>query len=281
MENVVTALEGGACTPAPNTALNGTPIAPETGADSQAPSAETRAPSAEPLAHSTADWLDALLRHPLRLIDGFATGAAGHGVARLLVGVVLAGGAAFGGAVGLFHGGWQIAAAAIKVPLVLLLTACVVAPTLTTLRRSLQGAGHWQRDLGLVLACLARAGLVQLALAPLLILGSAVTKQSYHESVLVVAGSFALSAAAALWLFARVLWRDAAGARLTLAGIFLTVFCLVLAQLAWAGRPYLVRPRDPDPPFLRAVEGSPWQALEGSLRSARGDYWREAAPLDD
>ena len=54
---------------------------------------------------------------------------------------------------------------------------------------------------------------------------------------------------------------------------------LVGGQLAWALRPYLVRPRAVDVVFVRQVEGSMFDAVVEVLDSARGHYTRDSAPL--
>jgi len=59
------------------------------------------------------------------------------------------------------------------------------------------------------------------------------------------------------------------------------VFSLVGGQLSWALRPYLVRPRTPDVPFVREVEGSLFDSVTGAMQSARGIYQRAEAPLGD
>jgi hypothetical protein len=64
-------------------------------------------------------------------------------------------------------------------------------------------------------------------------------------------------------------------------GTFVMIFATVGAQVAWTLRPWLVRPRPPEVPFVRAVEGSLYDAVLGSTRSARGIYLRDSAPLPD
>jgi hypothetical protein len=57
------------------------------------------------------------------------------------------------------------------------------------------------------------------------------------------------------------------------------VFVVVGGQLSWALRPYLVRPRTEEVPFVREVEGGLLDAVSGAIRSARGIYLRTEAPL--
>ena len=56
---------------------------------------------------------------------------------------------------------------------------------------------------------------------------------------------------------------------------------MVGAQLAWTLRPYLVRPRAPEAPFVRDIEGSLFEAFRETVQSAQGIYTRESAPLPD
>ena len=87
---------------------------------------------------------------------------------------------------------------------------------------------------------------------------------------------FAIAGAAALHMICRGVAREAApGWRTAVAGM-IVVFSLVGGQLAWALRPYLVRPRAPEPVFVREVEGSLFDAVTGAARSARGIYDRGA-----
>ena len=50
-------------------------------------------------------------------------------------------------------------------------------------------------------------------------------------------------------------------------------------QMTWTLRPYVVRPRTEDVPFLRAREGSFLDSVSRSIDSARGIYYRGEAPL--
>jgi hypothetical protein len=52
----------------------------------------------------------------------------------------------------------------------------------------------------------------------------------------------------------------------------LSLLVLVGAQMSWTLRPYLVRPRTVEVPFIRAVEGSVIGAALESWSSARGIY---------
>jgi hypothetical protein len=79
---------------------------------------------------------------------------------------ILVGAAFFGATLGMHRGGIQILYAALKLPLVVLLTAVVCTPVLTSLNRALNRKAVLAEDLSLVLASLARGCLILAALAP-------------------------------------------------------------------------------------------------------------------
>ena len=57
------------------------------------------------------------------------------------------------------------------------------------------------------------------------------------------------------------------------------VFAGVGSQMSWTLRPFLVRPRTVQAPFLRDLEGSFLDSVGRSLDSAQGRFRREEAPL--
>jgi hypothetical protein len=185
-----------------------------------------------------------------------------------------------GAALGSYRGGVQIAYAAIKLPIVLLGTAALSAPALSAIGAALGRQSRLAADLALVMAALAFGSLVLVACTPLIMLARAVDLD-YHRTILAVVAMFVVAGGAALRVIYRGVALEAAtGWRTAIAGLCV-VFSLVGGQLAWALRPYLVRPRTPEPVFVRAVEGSLFDAIAGAARSAQGDYDRDAAPLGD
>lgn len=185
-----------------------------------------------------------------------------------------------GAALGSYRGGIQIAYAAIKLPIVLLGTAALSAPALSAIGAALGRRSRLSADLALVMASLAFGALLLAACTPLIMVGRAL-ELDYHRMILATVGVFAIAGLAAL----RMVWHGVAleaapGWRTAVAGLCL-VFSLVGGQLSWALRPYLVRPRTPDVPFVREVEGSLFDAVFRASRSARGIYDRDAAPLGD
>jgi hypothetical protein len=209
------------------------------------------------------------------------------GLARAMIITIVAGAAVFGGAVGAHRGGLQIAYAAIKFPLVLLLTAAVCAPTLTAINSALGRASSALRDIALVVSSLALVALVLAAAAPVMILGTPLGLTGdggdpllgYHDMALVMAGACAAAGAAGLAMFWRGLGRVDRQGRLPAAAMVLAVFTLVGSQMAWTLRPYLVRPRSPDIVFVRSFEGGLLDSVRQSAESARGRYERDGAPL--
>ena len=185
-----------------------------------------------------------------------------------------------GAALGSYRGGVQIAYAAIKLPVVLLGTAALSAPALSAIGAALGRRSRLTADLALVMSALAFGSLLLVACTPLIMLGRSVDLD-YHRMILAVVAMFAIAGAAALHMICRGVALEAApGWRTAVAGLCV-VFSLVGGQLSWALRPYLMRPRTPDVPFIRDVEGSLFDSVTGAIRSARGIYLRDAAPLGE
>lgn len=231
--------------------------------------ASTCAPSPN-LANEILATLDQLLRDRGALYARIRQGADLGSVARALVLVAALSAAAFGAAVGVYRGGVQVAYAAIKLPLVLLLSAAICAPTWSALRVALGVPASLPRQLCALLAALAMAGLVLAGLAPMVLLG-VVAGAGYHIMALCLVGCAAIAGGAGL----AVLWRagdPGLGQSRAGLGLFLAVLAAVGAQMSWTLRPYLVRPQTRRVPFVRSIEGSFVDAAAESLESARGHY---------
>jgi hypothetical protein len=185
-----------------------------------------------------------------------------------------------GAALGSYRGGAQIGYAAIKLPLVLLGTAALSAPALWAIGTALGRRSRLVNDLAIVMAALAFGALLLAACTPLILLG-VVIEVSYHRMILGMVVMFSIAGIASLRMVIRAITLDRApGWRSAIAGLCV-VFSLVGGQLSWALRPYLVRPRTPDVPFVRAKEGSLVDAITTAYQSARGLYTREEAPLPE
>ena len=201
-------------------------------------------------------------------------------IMRAMLLTILVGAAAFGAAVGSYRGGIQTLYAGLKFPLVLLGTAAICAPVLTTLEMALGHPARWRRDLMLVAAAMAVGSLALVALAPLIVLGD-VFAIEYHRFILLIGACFMLAGAAMLSTLRRgigVLTRSLALGR-TVA--LLSVFAIVGMQMSWTFRPYVVRPRAETVPFVRSLDGSLLEAIVTSWQSARGHYSRDQAPLPE
>lgn len=223
--------------------------------------------------------IDLALRDTPAMLDRIDDGEDLAGIARAMILTIFAGGAAFGASMGAFRGGLQIAFAALKLPLAILLTAAVCAPALTALNAALDRETSLRRDLALVLVVLARASLVLAAEAPLVLLAVSLDA-GYHALVLLAAGCCTVAGLSALALLGKGLGRQGGGAGSVVVGIALVlVFSLVGAQMSWMLRPYLVRPRAPEAPFARDLDSNVLEAVGTSVMSARGVYRRDYAPL--
>jgi hypothetical protein len=215
---------------------------------------------------------DTLLKDPAALL-----GQQSASTARTLLGIVAAGAAAFGGAVGLYRGGWQTLFAAIKLPLVVLLTTMVSTAALVGLSAALGRVTEPRRQLMLVLVAVGRGCLVLAATAPLLLVAVCI-QLDYHRTVLLMVACCAVAGWTGLGPLARLLWAERQ-ARLTLVAALLVVVGVAGTHLSWVFRPYLVRPRETAVPFLRALDGGFTGAVIGSMDSARGVYHRPEAPV--
>lgn len=222
--------------------------------------------------------IDLLLRDRTSMLVRIHNGTDLPAILRTMIVTIAITMAIVGAALGSYRGGLQIAYAAIKLPVVLLGTAALSAPALSAIGAALGRRSRLAADLALVMAALAFGALLLVACTPLVLLGRSVDLD-YHRMILATVAMFAIAGCAALHMIWRGVALEAApGWRTAVAGLCV-VFSLVGGQLAWALRPYLMRPRGPEVVFLRDVEGSLFDAVAGAQRSARGIYDRDAAPL--
>ena len=231
------------------------------------------APTA-PTAASPPAWLasiDQLLRDPAALFARIRRGERLPELARTLVLTVLLGAGAFGAAVGAYRGGVQILFAAIKLPVVILLCAALAAPALTCFNAALGRRASLAGDLAVLLAALAQGGLTLAALAPILLLATT-ARTSYHDTVLLLVGCCAVAGLVSLILLARGLAASEPARRAPVVLGLVGVLLMVGSQMAWTFRPYVVRPRTPEPPFLRSLEGSLYESVGQSWESSQGHF---------
>jgi hypothetical protein len=221
--------------------------------------------------------IDLLLRDRDLMLTRIKTGNVGEIIRTMTLTIAVAM-AIVGAALGSYRGDEQILFAAIKLPLVLLGTAALSAPALTAIGAALGRRSKLATDLALVMSALAFGALLVAAFTPLIMLGRAM-EASYHEMILGTVAIFAVGGIAALGMIVRALAIEAApGWRTAVLGLCI-VFTMVGGQLAWALRPYLMRPKTPQIVFVREVEGSLFDAVVGAVRSARGIYHRDSAPV--
>jgi hypothetical protein len=220
--------------------------------------------------------VDQLLRDRPGVLARIETGRGLAPVTRVLIATIAIGAALFGVAIGSYRGGVQIAYAAIKIPIALLVTAVVCAPTLSAVSLALGRPVSLVRDLALLVTSLATGALVLLAEAPL-VLAARATDLGYHRTILAASLCAAVAALASVQtLRLGVQARGGRGVGTVLAVVAL-VFGLVGAQVSWTLRPFLVRPQTVDVPFVREVDGSLYDSLRTTLRSASGIYERGRA----
>ena len=179
------------------------------------------------------------------------------------------GAAAFGGVVGSFRGGAQIAYGAVKVPIAVLATLCLAAPAFHAIAAVLGRPWPMRSIIALALAAAGRSSLVLLAFAPALWLVFDFG-MGYHTASLFASAAYAIAGFAALSVLVRGLGEGPG--RITTALAFIGIFFMVGGQTAWILRPYLVRPKTTSIPFLRDREGSFAEAVITSLASANGRY---------
>jgi hypothetical protein len=225
--------------------------------------------------------IDQLLRDRDAMLARIAAGRDLAAITRTMVATIAIAMAIVGAAIGSYRGGVQIAYAAVKLPLVLLGTAALSAPALTAIGASLGRRARLTADLALVIAALAFGAMLLAACTPLILLGHAM-ELGYHDMVLGLVMIFGIAGFASLRMIVHALSleQDQPGRGSAIIGLCI-VFALVGGQLSWALRPYLVRPRTEDVPFIRPVADSLFDAITGTIRSARGVYTRDSAPLPE
>jgi hypothetical protein len=214
--------------------------------------------------------LETMIRQPRECISRIDREDERPQTAKKLLAMILAGSAVFGAAIGSHHSGLQILYAAIKLPLVVLLTAAVCTPVLTALNFALARPASLSRDLLLVLGSLARASLVLAALAPVPLMAALIGLR-YHNMILLVVVCCAVAGVLGLALFVRGMWNHSRGVLFTMAALLLVV-SLTGAQMTWVLRPFVLRPCAREAVFLRSLEGSFAGSVETTMDSAQGRY---------
>jgi len=215
-------------------------------------------------------YVDELLKKPALAARAVEAGSDLTARTQTYVKVLIACTATFGAALGFHRGGAQILYAALKLPLVTLVTLAVIAPLLHLLNRALERPANMARDVAALVAALARGALVLAAETPLIWAAHAVGAE-YHRMILITVVACAVAGAVSFWFLWGVL-SSTRQSRWLVALIVLTTVVIVGAQATWLFRPYLVRPRAAGVVFMHPLEGSFSEALGDSIQSARGNY---------
>ena len=242
--------------------------------------------SARPAHRSPFAFVDRLLRDRGRFLDELDASNDPMRIGRALLLTVLASAGIFGAAIGTYR--WfgphssavQVVYGAIKLPLVVLLTAGLVSPALYAFERTLTDRASLTRGTLLVLASLALGCMVTSGLTPVVLL-MIIAGASYHAITLALVGCCLAGGGYGLSLFVRGLVRRHGARGIAVAAAATAIFVMVGAQMAWSFRPYLVRPRAQTVPFMRSVEDGFADAVRRSVDSARGRFSRDEAPLPE
>ena len=142
--------------------------------------------------------VDQLLKQPGVVLHALETGDGMAARTRTYVQVLVAGTATFGASLGFFRGGAQIAYAAVKLPLVVLIMLAVVAPLLYALERALERPASMARDVALLVSALARGALVLAAETPLIWATHAIGSD-YHRMILATVVACSIAGGASFW----------------------------------------------------------------------------------
>lgn len=213
--------------------------------------------------------LSRLLRAPDDIAKSCREDRDARAISLTSLAAIALGAAAFGGVLGSFRGGAQILYGAIKVPVAIMATLAICAPAFHALAAVLGRPWPMRSVISLALAAAGRSSLVLLAFTPALWLALD-WGLGYHSAALAASLAYGVAGLAALSILIRGIG-EGSGRALT-AFAFMAMFFAVGGQTSWILRPYLVRPRATDIPFLRAREGAFSDSLLMSGRSAAGIY---------
>jgi hypothetical protein len=242
--------------------------------------APVSAPAGDPAPPRFASLIDLLLRDRAGTLARLRAEGDVRPILSTMVATIAVSMVIVGAALGSYRGGIQIAYAAIKLPLVLLGAAALSAPALSAIGAALGRRSRLSTDFALVMSAVAFGALLLAATTPLILLGRA-AELDYHQMIVGTVGAFTVAGCATLRMIVQGMAAERAPGWISAIAGLCCVFVLVGGQLAWAMRPYLVRPRAPEVPFLRSVEGSLFDAISTSMQSARGIYHREAPMPED
>lgn len=199
--------------------------------------------------------LELLLHDRTTLLERITQGDDLIDIARTMMLTLAVSSAVLGAALGGFRGGVQIVYAAIKLPLVMLLTAAISLPAFHALNVVLHRRTDLRYEAVVLISGMALGMLGAAALSPLLVLGM-MHGIAYHPMILLTVFVCGIGGAVTLLFMIRGLKRYDTRRIMPVVFFSLVVFSLVGTQLSWTLRPFLVRPRTPEPPIVRSLEGS-------------------------
>lgn len=186
---------------------------------------------------TSATAIDRILRKPRALASDCVDERLEPSVIATAIATIVGGAALFGGVLGALRGGRQIAYAAMKMPLAMLVTLIVAIPAFHALSAVFGRPRTLRVAVSLALTAAARTSLVLVAATPSLWLF--VDLGAETASVKLAATlAYALAGLAGLVVLLAGIGRGPGGARTALT--FGVVFLLAGAQSAYALRPYLI-----------------------------------------
>jgi hypothetical protein len=195
-------------------------------------------------------------------------------VAPRLLGIAVAGAMIFGGVVGSYRGGVQIAYAAVKMPFLLAIPLIVCLPAVKALYEACRVEAPYPRLAVAGLVAMARTAILAAALGPIVWLLYSVGLD-YHVSIVLLAGTLALAGLPGLLLVGRALPQAGEFRLLATIGAVL-LLGIVTAQTGWMLRPFVARPMA-EVAFLRPVESDVLSSL-GATGTASLGYYQDWEP---
>ncbi len=169
--------------------------------------------------------------------------------------VVVLGTAIFGGAVGVFRGGWQILWGALKMPLVFLLALMITVPAVFLFGRLRGAQWSYQTVATACLVAMARCALVMLAFSPFFWASISIFSDpmtAYGVARIAFGGTTLLALLSGVPVFFFSI--DRIDQRWQVTAFAICVFVLATAQCAWVFAPFLVSPNLQHTPFLHAID---------------------------
>lgn len=215
------------------------------------------------MSHSTLSLINEMLRDPASLVDRMDGEGefAAHGP-RLLA-LIVVGAGLFGAVVGTYRGGLQVAFAAAKMPVLVLLPGLVLLPALQALWALSEVTVSLRRLSAAALVGSARTAVLAAALGPILWL--AWPGLDYHWAILWFVGALSVAGAAGLSVVLEA--APATGKPLVVRAVALVLLGVLSMQSGWMLRPFVVRP-GAETTWVRTVEDDVFTALGTTVQTA-------------